>query len=129
MAIVTRRLDVDPERFHDAIIVTVAATPAVQRAAFADVIVAGEAEVDIRRMLAALTERGLTRVLCEGGPSLLGALQAAGAVDELCLTLSPLLAGPGGPRITSGPPVTPQRMALAHLLTDGELLFTRYTRA
>jgi riboflavin biosynthesis pyrimidine reductase len=129
MAIVTRRLDVDPEKFHDAIIVTVAATPAARRDMFPDVIVAGDEQVDTGRMLAELADRGLRKVLCEGGPSLVGSLEAAGAVDELCLTLSPVLAGPGGPRITSGPPAPPQRMRLAHLLTDGALLFTRYSRA
>ena len=129
MAIVTRRLDVDPEAFHDAIIVTVAVTPEARRDLFADVLIAGEQEVDVRLMLAGLAQRGLTRILCEGGPSLVGSLEAAGAVDELCLTLSPVLAGPGEPRITSGPPAPPQRMRLAHLLTDDALLFTRYTRA
>ncbi|MEV6965297.1 dihydrofolate reductase family protein [Hamadaea sp. NPDC051192] len=127
MAIVTRRLDLDPATFGDAIIVTVAAAPGRDR--FRDVIIAGDTEVDVPTMLAGLAERGLTRVLCEGGPSLVGTLEAAGAVDELCLTISPVLAGPGGTRITAGPPSPPQRMELAHLLTDGELLFTRYTRA
>ena len=37
--------------------------------------------------------RGWSRVLCEGGPSLLGSLVAADAVDELCLTTSPHLVG------------------------------------
>ncbi|NUO58223.1 MAG: pyrimidine reductase family protein [Hamadaea sp.] len=127
MAIVTRRLDLDPDTFAEAIIVTVAAAPGRDR--FRDVIIAGDTEVHVPTMLAGLTERGLTRVLCEGGPSLVGALEAAGAIDELCLTVSPILAGPGGTRITAGPPSVPQRMELAHLLTDGELLFTRYVRA
>lgn len=129
MAIVSRRLDLDPAAFRDAIIVTVAAGPADKRAAFADVAVCGDEQVDVGLMLAALRERGLERILCEGGPHLLGSLEAAGAVDELCLTLSPVLAGPGGPRITAGDPAQPQRMRLAHLMTDGELLFTRYVRA
>lgn len=127
MAIVTRRLDLDPGTFGDAIIVTVAA--ATGREKFRDVIVAGETSVDVPTMLAGLADRGLTRVLCEGGPTLVGTLEAAGAIDELCLTVSPILAGPGGTRITAGPPSPPQRMELAHLLTDGELLFTRYVRA
>lgn len=129
MAIVTRRLDVDPQVFRDAIILTVAATPKAQRDAFADVVICGDEQVDVGVLLAALRERGLERILCEGGPHVVGSLQAAGAVDELCLTLSPVLAGPGGPRITAGPVVEPQRMRLAHLLTDDELLFTRYVRA
>jgi riboflavin biosynthesis pyrimidine reductase len=129
MAIVTRSLDVDPQEFADALIVTVASAPADRRALFKDVLICGEDDVDGRSMVDQLTERGLHRVLCEGGPHLLGSLQAAGALDELCLSVGPLLAGPGAVRITAGVPVEPQRMRLAHVLTDGEMLFTRYARA
>jgi riboflavin biosynthesis pyrimidine reductase len=95
----------------------------------ADMLVCGDAAVDLPAALAALAERGLTQVLCEGGPHLLGALTAADAVDELCLTVSPLLTGPGEGRITAGPPIPdPRRLALAHVLEgDGNLLL-RYTR-
>jgi len=41
----------------------------------------------------ALRAAGHELILCEGGPNLFGALTAAGRVDELFLTLSPLLAG------------------------------------
>jgi len=44
-------------------------------------------------LVAALHERGLTRLLCEGGPGLLTTLVTAGVVDELCLTTSPTLLG------------------------------------
>jgi riboflavin biosynthesis pyrimidine reductase len=129
MAIVTRSLDVDPDELAGAIIVTTAAAPAPKRAGFPDVLVCGKDEIDVRAMLAQLAERGLERVLCEGGPHLLGSLQAAHALDELCLTVSPVLAGPGAGRITAGVAVEPQRMRLAHVFTDDELLFTRYVRA
>jgi len=128
MAIVTRSLDVDPQEFADALIVTVASAPADRRALFKDVLICGEDDVDGRSMVDQLAERGLNRVLCEGGPHLLGSLQAADALDELCLSVGPLLAGPGAVRITAGVPVEPQRMRLAHVLTDGEMLFTRYAR-
>ncbi|MCU1601114.1 MAG: bifunctional deaminase-reductase domain protein [Frankiales bacterium] len=45
-----------------------------------------------------LHQRGLTRLLCEGGPSLLTAMLRAGAVDELCLTTAPTTVG-DGPRL------------------------------
>jgi riboflavin biosynthesis pyrimidine reductase len=128
MAIVTRSLDVDPAEFAGALIVTTESAPAERRAAFKEVIVCGAEEVDLHAAVAQLAERGLRRVLCEGGPHLLGSLHAAGVVDELCLTVSPTLAGPGGPRITAGVSVAPQQMRLVHVLTDGELLFTRYAR-
>lgn len=128
MAIVTRSVDVDPGEFADALIITIESAPADRLAAFKDVLVCGRDEIDIHTMLARLAERGLHRVLCEGGPRLLGSLHAAGAVDELCLTVSPTLAGPGAGRVTAGVPVEPQRMRLVHVLTDDELLFTRYAR-
>ena len=39
-------------------------------------------------------------MLCEGGPTLNGQLLSAGLVDEVCLTLSPVLVGGRGPRIS-----------------------------
>ena len=51
--------------------------------------------VEPSALVAALHERGLTRLLCEGGPSLLTSLLAAGVVDELCLTTSPTAVGEG----------------------------------
>ena len=58
-------------------------------------IVAGDDEVDYGRVRSELAARGLTRVLCEGGPTVFAQLAAADGVDELCLSVSPLLAGPG----------------------------------
>ena len=89
------------------IVITCAASDADLRAAtakVADVIVAGDETVDLAAALDALADRGLRRVLCEGGPHLLGDLAAAGLLDELCLSLSPTLAGPGASRIIAGPP-------------------------
>jgi riboflavin biosynthesis pyrimidine reductase len=62
-------------------------------AELADVIIAGEHDVDLAVTLDALAARGFSRVLAEGGPSLNGQLAAAGLLDELCLTLSPLPVG------------------------------------
>jgi riboflavin biosynthesis pyrimidine reductase len=50
-------------------------------------------EVDVLAAVAALRERGLARILCEGGPTLFGSCLRAGLVDELFLTLSPVVAG------------------------------------
>ena len=46
-------------------------------------------------MLAAARDRGGGMVLTEGGPRLLGQLAAGGLLDELFLTISPVLAGRG----------------------------------
>lgn len=62
----------------------------------------GDDDVDLPAALDALAERGMTRVLSEGGPTLLGTLLAAGVVDELCVTTTPQLVGPGPGRIVAG---------------------------
>jgi len=66
-------------------------------------LVAGEDEVDLMAVRRMLEERGLTRLLTEGGPQLLGTLMAAGVADELCLTVVPALVSGVHPRITAGP--------------------------
>jgi riboflavin biosynthesis pyrimidine reductase len=87
-----------------------------------------DGEVDLPAALAALHARGATQVLCEGGPHLLGALTAADLVDELCLTVSPLLAGGDAGRISAGPAGPPRAMALRHVLAEDGMLFLRYAR-
>jgi riboflavin biosynthesis pyrimidine reductase len=111
------------------IVITSAASDPARRAEtakVADVIVAGEQDIDLTRARAALADRGLGRVLCEGGPHLFGDLAAAGQVDELCLTLSPTLAGPGAGRIVAGPSSPARRMTLHQALSDEGFLFLRY---
>ncbi|WP_235900441.1 pyrimidine reductase family protein [Lolliginicoccus suaedae] len=81
-------------------------------------------------VLAVLHERGLGRMLCEGGPSLLGAMLRHDLVDELCLTIAPVLVGGDAPRIAVDPTAVAHRMRLAHTLADGDgSLFTRWARA
>jgi riboflavin biosynthesis pyrimidine reductase len=59
----------------------------------ADVLTTGTGAVDMASALKALHNQGMQHVLCEGGPRLNTSLAAAQLVDELCLTLSPQLAG------------------------------------
>ncbi|MGH3202735.1 MAG: dihydrofolate reductase family protein, partial [Streptosporangiaceae bacterium] len=110
-----------------------AQAPADRRAALeerADVIVAGQETVDLKAAVAALAERGHRRMLSEGGPRLLAQIAAAGLLDELCLTIGPLLAGPGADRILAGQQgaASAERLTLAHVLEDNGFLFCRYTR-
>jgi riboflavin biosynthesis pyrimidine reductase len=58
-----------------------------------DSLTAGSDEVDMGALLAALAERGVRGVVCEGGPHLLGQLAAADLIDEYNLTISPKLVG------------------------------------
>ncbi|WEO76596.1 pyrimidine reductase family protein [Cryobacterium sp. SO2] len=137
VAIVSGRLDLDPAHpvFTRAatrpLVVTHAQAPVAARealAAVADVLVCGEASVDHTLMLRMLTERGYPQVLCEGGPSLFGSLLAVDAVDELCLTLAPLLESGSGPRVSTAPEASPRRMHLAHALPAGDTLLLRYLK-
>lgn len=66
------------------------------------VLVAGDAQVDLRRALDLLAERGLRHVLCEGGPTLLSAALREGVVDEFALSIAPTVVGGDGPRVTRG---------------------------
>ncbi|WP_230686974.1 pyrimidine reductase family protein [Catellatospora vulcania] len=104
-----------------------AADPAARRALSA---VADVADIpDLATGLRLLHDQGLTQLLCEGGPRLLGSLTEQDLVDDLCLTLSPLLAGPGSGRITAGPPHPPRPMTTTHVLTTDEgFLLTRHVR-
>ena len=135
MVIVSRSLDLDLDQlvFADApirpIVVTTTSAPAERVATAADVIAVGERDVDLPAAVAALHARGATQLLCEGGPQLLGAMTAADLVDELCLTVSPLLAGGGAGRIAAGAATDePRPMALRHVLTLADMLFLRYVR-
>ncbi|CBG69173.1 putative hydrolase [Streptomyces scabiei 87.22] len=94
------------------------------------VLVAGDgAGVDPARAVRALAGLGLTRLLGEGGPRLLGQLIASDVLDELCLTVSPMLTAGDAQRIAGGPSVqVPKRFALASLLEEGGFLFGRYRR-
>ncbi len=80
------------------------------------------------RALADLRARGVRALLCEGGPTLNRALLAAGVVDELFLTFSPLLAGNAdAPRIVEGEDLPgPLALQLAWVLRHGDELYLRY---
>ena len=143
IAVVTRSLDLDlGSPLFDAppvptlVITCGAADPARLDAVSerADVVVAGDDDVDLHLAIRALNERGLHRVHAEGGPHLLGQLAAAGLLDELLLTVSPALAGgayPGEgpvPRVLAGVPLpdAPRPLTLHHVLEDDGTLFLDY---
>ena len=94
----------------------------------ADVIVAGGDRVEPDLALRRLAERGHRVVLCEGGPTWLGELVAAGLVDELCLTLAPLMGGDPLPVAVAPPGAPLAHFALRHVLRGDDTLFLRYER-
>ncbi|MGC4939590.1 pyrimidine reductase family protein [Kribbella sp. DT2] len=139
LAIVSSRLDLDPaapflaEAPVRPIVFTHPASPAEAREALAevaDVVVCGHAGVDLREVVNTLVERGLPQILTEGGPHLQGALTEADLIDEMCLSMAPILAGPGSGRITAGPRATGSRGYVLHtaLAGDDGYLFFRYLR-
>jgi len=111
--------------------------------ASADVAVVGTDRVTPADMIDVLAKRGHRRILVEGGPGLLGQITAAGLLDELCLTFSPLLEGGRAGRILTPPYEAsaaqerhegaaawpPATLALAHVLEDSGLLLCRYLAA
>ncbi|WP_218137681.1 pyrimidine reductase family protein [Streptomyces sp. 2131.1] len=104
---------------------------ATARKAGAEVVIAGEgSRVDPARAVAELADRGHRRLLTEGGPRLLGQFVARDVLDELCLTVAPLLTAGDAQRIAGGPAVeVPKRFALDALLEEDGFLFSRYRRS
>jgi riboflavin biosynthesis pyrimidine reductase len=117
------------------IVITGSAAPASAReklARHAEVVTGAAEHATAREIVTALTSRGHGAILAEGGPGLLAVLAAGGVLDELCLTISPVLAGGTAGRILAGrPPLpdSPDHLALAHVLTSDGFLFCRYVRA
>ncbi len=141
IAVVSASLRIDPGQrlFRDApaearpIVVTVARADEQRRqrlAEVADVVEVGDERVEWRPALAALastTAAGV--VLCEGGPRTNAQLIAEDLLDELCLTLSPILVDGDAPRIAQGPGASHvRRLALSRVLAADGYLFLRYAR-
>jgi riboflavin-specific deaminase-like protein len=82
----------------------------------------------LTEMLADLRARGVRALLSEGGPTMHGALHAAGVVDELYLTIAPMITGDAEePSIVEGGRL-PEAAELELLSIDreGSELFLRY---
>jgi riboflavin-specific deaminase-like protein len=115
------------------IVLTCEACPADRRAVLADVaevVVAGDAVVDLPAALAELAGRGVGVVLCEGGPTLNGQLVAADLVDEWCASIAPVLVAGASSRPAAGglAPDGAVALRLDRLLVEDDLLFARYVR-
>lgn len=87
-----------------------------------------EGRADLRALLGSLREEGVRALLCEGGPTLHGALQRLDLVDELFLTIAPKLAGGDAPRIVEGDLPQIAELDLGWLLEEDGELFARYRR-
>ena len=94
---------------------------------------ADRAAFTAERIIETLTDRGYRSILSEGGPHTVGPLLAAGLVDELFLTISPLLVGRTAHQERFGLvegadllPNGPTNGKLLSLRRDEDQLFLRY---
>ncbi|WP_370247923.1 dihydrofolate reductase family protein [Nocardioides sp.] len=107
------------------ILTTADADPGRLTTARAHAEVAALPELTPHAIIGALAERGLHRIVCEGGPTLLRDLVAADLVDEADITFSPTFAGTAqGPSTATLPDVA--RFRLAHVLHGEDFLMARY---
>lgn len=94
----------------------------------------GNDTVDLRALLTWMRAEGMERIVCEGGEALLDGLVREDLVDEMDLTISPVLAGAG---YLTGPPADAldaltgryPRFSLAHEFADEGFVFCRFVRA
>lgn len=134
LAVVTGRLDLDPAarlfsrpESPPIILTGPAADPDRRRSleAVADVVVLEDLSVEA--VLGYLSEAQV--ILCEGGPGLNSQLAAAGMIDEVNLTIVPLIVGGVSKRIVEGTPADPPLdMDLDRIVTGDRSLFFRYLK-
>ena len=115
LALVSGRLDLDPasELFHGGgertvVVTSAAADPrrAIRLAEVADVLVAGDEQVDLPAALDELAGAAWAGCSARAGRRCSPTWSAAGRLDELCLTVAPQLVAGDGPRILAGPSST-----------------------
>ncbi len=135
VVIVSRSLDLpwqDPlfhESFQQPVVLTDvhdATSPELMRAhAHADV--QQIPNIDARTIIGAMHARGLSRIVCEGGPALLTQMATADLIDEYDITLAPLFTGQGSGIVDSSLG-TIRRLHCAQVITDDGFVFARYLR-
>jgi riboflavin biosynthesis pyrimidine reductase len=139
LAVVSRSLVFDwaakafsdaPEDARTHVITCTAADPGRRAEAeeVADVIVAGDDRVEPAAAMVALAELGHRVVLCEGGPNWLGELVAADRLDELCLSIAPLMGGDPLPVSVTPPGAGLAEFGLKGAMEEDDTLFLRYER-
>lgn len=95
----------------------------------AHVIGCGVDSVDLAVALDALAGRGLTRVQCEGGPRLLADLLADDLIDQLLLSVTPLLhGGEARDHLISVPGWEPRRLNVVDVQRDDDTVFLTLER-
>lgn len=134
LALVTRSLDVPEALRTDGVLVITSRSAdadavAGLRADGVDVLQHGQDDVDWPAVLDDLHARGLDHVLCEGGPSLHGELTVADLVDDVCVTIAPVMAAGRGQRIAHADTGVTREMTLAHAVVEDDVVLARWVRA
>jgi riboflavin biosynthesis pyrimidine reductase len=126
-------LDTSHRVLEDALVLTTAAGGELLRDVVPNIVVVNDGDwVDLRTAISVLHARGYPLVLAEAGPTTFGTLLADRLVDELFLTISPVLAGRVSARrlaLVEGVELLPQARISPHLRSirrGGEHLFLRY---
>ena len=137
LAVVTRSLTLDlaAPLFAEAeerpfIIAPAAADPTrlAEVAKVAEVVLTGEAEVDLTAALAQLRQAGVAVITSEGGPTLNASLAAEDLIDEWALSVAPRLVGGDAARAVMGAPSVDHRYHLDRLLEGDGILLSRWLR-
>jgi riboflavin-specific deaminase-like protein len=100
-----------------------------EAAAQVELVLVDRGELTLTTVLRRLrTDFGIAALLCEGGPTVFGALLQEQLVDELFLTIAPKLTGGGmSPTISSGPELTDlEPLDLLWALEHSGALYLRY---
>ena len=90
-----------------------------------EIVRAGKGNVDLRLAMSQLPG---TFVQLEGGALLNASMFAANLVDEINLTISPMVTGADSPRLANGAPPLHSDYEVAHILEDNGFMFIRYLR-
>lgn len=137
LAIVSRSLqipvDYAPLSHPRTLVLTCSTAPPQRRQALtragATLVDCGADTVDPRAVIAECARRDWPAILLEGGPRLLGSFVAADALDELCLTTSPVIVGGTATRPVHVDAEAAHPLRCAHLLGDDDgYLYARWVR-
>ena len=90
-----------------------------------EIVRAGKGNVDLQLAMSQLPG---TFVQLEGGALLNASMFAANLVDEINLTISPMVTGADSPRLANGAPPLHSDYEVAHILEDNGFMFIRYLR-
>ena len=90
-----------------------------------EIVRAGKGNVDLQLAMSQLPG---TFVQLEGGALLNASMFAANLVDEINLTISPMVTGADSPRLANGAPPLYSDYEVAHILEDNGFMFIRYLR-